>query len=452
MNGARRYIQLSERTAVAAGGTYSIPLKLNKGLKGRPGREHLHVTKLFLDFTTVTTANFGADSVIDSVFLSGIVSNISLYASQDSPFGKRRGGQLIKDMSLYLALTALANMTWAPMFNFGREAIYQLPNVLSATDVTPSRPTPATSIPRTKRLHGKLHHQGPWGSVANGAAYSRQVTVTLPIGERRGEVDGMNPIPLGWLNGSGSECGCSKAEGLVNITLPSTVSGLAVTYDYVTVWAEVIELPSVFVPIQPWVTTVQTTDTVIQLDAGISGFRALCEDLTAGNAAQLTDVSGVSMYKLTIGGAEMYPAQYAAARAAWVGGNELNGPDTTDGADADPDADDAYLGTLGKTRYNTPYFVITNHGGPTKSAPDFGVGGCEKVVFELVGASNATNRRVLQGIWTPNDDNYLGSAEDYAGVSKGKGILVPNTPAGLSKSAIARGIPVGIPMKVDMPG
>lgn len=443
MHGTRGYIALSEKIAVSQGGTYQLPLKLQKGLKGPRGLDCTHVTKLFIVFDTVTTGNFGADSVVDSVFLAQLVGAIEVYASQDSPLGQRKGGQLIKSMSGYLAQTALTQVTGAPAFNFGAEARYVMSNVLSTVDPVPGNINTATSTPAVKRLHGRFAQQGPWGSVANGSNYSGRVAITLPIGERIGEPNVMNPIPLGWLNGSGSAAGCTKSEGLINLTLASTAQGLALTFANVQVFAEVVFLPQWHFPLQPWVNTYQTTDTVISLDPGISGFRALCEDLDGSGNQQLTNVVGVSQYKLTVDGFELYSSQYPEARAAWVAGNTINGRDQSDFAEADPSATaDLYAGTLGASRYSNAWTPIITHAGPSENAPDFGVGGVRRVCFELVNASVATNRRVLQALFLPHDDAYLARCQEYAGTTQ----IAPKVPLGaLSPTAVSRGIAAAIP-------
>lgn len=433
MNGTRAYIALSEKVAVAAGGTYQLPLKLNKGIRGPGNLACAHVTKLHLVFDNVSiaTSGYGANTVVDSTFLSTLVSTISLYASQDSPLGIRKGGQIVKDQSLYLAATALSRMTDAPMLNFGAEARYVSPDVIGTYPAGPSTQNinAATSAPFVKSLNGRFHTQGPWGSIANGDDFtSKRVTFTLPIGERCGESNSMNPIPLGWLNGAGSQCGCSKSEGLLNITLASSSSGFVPTFANAQVFAEVIYLPRWHFPLQPWVCTYQTTDTVINLDAGISGFRALAEDVTSGGAQQLTNVVGVSQYKLTVDGFELYSSQYPEARAAWVAGCAVNGWQHTQNAEADQDSvADAYLGSFGLARYSNPWVPIITHQGPSTSAPDFGEGKCRRVTFELVNASAAVNRRVLQGLWLPNDAEYLAACEKYAGVTS----LEVKTPMGI---------------------
>lgn len=442
MHGTRGYIALSEKIAVQAGGTYQLPLKLQKGLRGPRGLDCTHVTKLHLVFDTVTTGNFGSDSILDSAFFAQLVNAIELYASQDSPLGNRKGGQIVKSMSGYLALTALSQVTGAPMFNFGAESRYVMPNVLGS-DPIPGNVNAATSTPRVKRLHGRFNQQGPWGSVANGDPFSGRVAITLPIGERVGEPGSMNPIPLGWLNGSGSAAGCTKSEGLINLTLASTAQALALTFANVQVFAEVVFLPAWHFPLQPSITTYQTTDTVISLDPGISGFRALCEDLTAGGAQQLTNVAGVSQYKLTVDGYELYSSQYPEARAAWVAGNTLNGRDQSDWAEADPDASaDLYPGTLGAARYSNAWVPIITHAGPSENAPDFGVGGVRRVCFELVNASAAVNRRVLQALFLPHDDAYLARCQEYAGTTA----IAPKVPLGaLSPTAVSRGLAAAVP-------
>ena len=443
MHGTRGYIALSEKIAVTQGGTFQLPLKLQKGLRGPRGLDCTHVTKLFIVFDNVSTANFGADSIVDSVFLAQLVSAIEVYASQDSPLGNRKGGQLVKSMSAYLAQTALTQVTNAPAFNFGAEARYVMPSATVGSDPVPGNITTATSNPRVKRLHGRFAQQGPWGHVANGTNFSSRVAITIPLGERVGEPNTMNPIPLGWLNGSGSAAGCTKSEGLINLTLASTAQGLALTFGSVQVFAEVVFLPQWHFPLQPWVFSYQTTDTVISLDPGISGFRALCEDLTTGGDQQLTNVAGVSQYKLTVDGFELYSSQYPEARAAWVAGNTVNGRDQSDYAEADPDAAaDLYLGTLGADRYSNAWVPIITHAGPSENAPDFGIGGVRRVCFELVNASTAANRRVLQAIYLPHDDAYLARCQEYAGTSA----ILPKVPLGaLSPTAVARGIAAAIP-------
>lgn len=447
MNGVRGYIALSEKVAVSAGGTYQLPLKLNKGIRGPGILSCAHVTKLHLVFDNVSiaTAGFGADTIVDSTFLSTLIQTISVYASQDSPLGARKGGQLVKDMSGYLALTTLSRMTDAPMLNFGAETRYVMPSATAGSDPSPQNMNASTSTPRVKSLNGRFHTQGPWGYLANGSNFtSKRVTFTLPIGERCGEDGNMNPIPLGFLNGYGSQCGCSKSEGLINLTLASSASGFVPTFTNVQVFAEVIYLPNWHFPLQPWVFSYQTTDTVINLDPGISGFRALAEDVTAGGAHQLTNVASVTQYKLTVDGFELYSSQYPEARAAWVSGNTVNGPDSTYNTDADPDAvADLYTGSFALDRYSNPWFPIITHQGPTNNAPDFGDGRCRRVAFELVNASAAVNRRVLQGLWIPHDSDYIGACERYAGVTE----LTPRVPFGaLSPNAVARGTIVGIPL------
>jgi len=443
MHGTRGYIALSEKISVAQGGTYQLPLKLQKGLKGPRGLDCTHVTKLFIVFDNVSTGNFGANSIVDSVFLAQLVSAIEVYASQDSPLGQRKGGQLVKSMSAYLAQTALTQVTNAPAFNFGAEARYVMPNGLGS-DPVPGNITTATATPRVKRLHGRFAQQGPWGHVALGSNFSSRVAITIPLGERVGEPNAMNPIPLGWLNGGGSAAGCTKSEGLINLTLASTVQGLALTFGSVQVFAEVVFLPQWHFPLQPWIFSYQTTDTVISLDPGISGFRALCEDVTTGGDQQLTNVAGVSQYKLTVDGFELYSSQYPEARAAWVAGNTVNGRDQSDYAEADPDATaDLYAGTLGANRYSNAWTPIITHAGPSENAPDFGVGGVRRVCFELVNASTATNRRVLQAIYIPHDDAYLARCQEYAGTTQ----IAPKVPLGaLSPTAVARGLAAAVPV------
>ena len=448
MNGTRGYIALSEKVAVAAGGTYQLPLKLNKGIRGPGSLACPHVTKLHVVFDTVSiaTSGYGADTIVDSTFLSTLVSTISLYASQDSPLGIRKGGQLIKDQSAYLALTTLSRMTDAPMFNFGAEARYVMPSATVGGDPSEQNINAATSTPRVKLLNGRFHVQGPWGHIKSGQNFGpKRVAITLPIGERCGETELMNPIPLGFLNGYGSQCGCSKSEGLINLTLASSASGFVPTFANVQVFAEVVFLPNWHFPLQPWVNTYQTTDTVINLDPGISGFRALCEDLDASGNQQLTNVVGVTQYKLTVDGYELYSSQYPEARAAWVAGNSINGYQHTQNAEADPDPTaDLYTGSFGLSRYSNPWLPIITHQGPSNSAPDFGDGKCRRVAFELVNSSVATNRRVQQGTWLPNDSDYLGACERYAGVSS----LEPRVPFGaLSQKAVARGLVAAIPTR-----
>ncbi len=447
MNGVRGYIALSEKVAVAAGGTYQLPLKLNKGIRGPGILSCAHVTKLHLVFDNVSiaTAAYGADTIVDSTFLSTLIQTISVYASQDSPLGARKGGQLVKDMSGYLALTTLSRMTDAPMLNFGAETRYVMPDATAGSDPVAQNINASTSTPRVKSLNGRFHTQGPWGHIKSGDNFtSKRVTFTLPIGERTGEDGSMNPIPLGFLNGYGSQCGCSKSEGLINLTLASTASGFVPTFANVQVFAEVVYLPNWHFPLQPWVFSYQTTDTVINLDPGISGFRALAEDLTAGGAQQLTNVAGVTQYKLTVDGFELYASQYPEARAAWVSGNSRNGFEHTQNADADPDPTaDLYPGSFTLARYSNPWVPIITHQGPTNNAPDFGDGKCRRVAFELVNASAAVNRRVLQGLWIPHDSDYLGACERYAGVSE----LTPKTQFGaLPPNAVARGLIAGIPV------
>lgn len=443
MNGTRGYIPLSDPKAVSPGQTYTFPLSINKGRKGPPGREHLHVTKLVMVFRSVKIQNFTMNSAIDAPFLSQLVESIQLNASADSPFGARRGGVLINPISLYLALTALSRMTDAPMIGLGQAARNVFPQQMPANATLIGAALPFEQ----KRMHGRFHEQGPFGYVFGGTNFDSDVSFTLPIGERVGEPDGMNPVPLYYLNGGGSACGCSKAEGSVTVRLASMVAGLAVLFSgEAQVFAEVIALPEEHIPLQPWVNSYQTQNTIIGLTPGISGFRALCEGMKAAGDMQLTTMTGVTLRKLTIDGYEPYESNWAECRAAWVAGGCLNGPSHSDNAEADPvAARDAYSGPEGKQRYVHPWVPIITHLGPTMSAPDFAKGCAARVQFELVGASSSVQRQVLEGIWVPNDDTYVKRGADAAGVPADS--VRGNVPFGaLGPNAMARGLLSGIPM------
>lgn len=438
---------ISESVAVSPGGVVSIPLKLQKGLKSADGKK-AHVTALALVFSGVTLGAVGANTTFDAPFWSQLVTSIQLDASADSPFGKRNGGQLIKNMSLYLALTALNNMTNAPAMAFGGGAAHRAPPGTLPQGADPEAQQSTTAVFQSRRLKGRLHTQGPFGGAANGdpAINGGELCFILPIGQRMGEKNGENALPLSYLNGGGESCDAacpSKSEGSISLTLASTMNGIAVSaVSSVRVFAHIVfrdELNAAC--LQPFVTTYQTTDLVMQFPPMIHGFTALCEDLTAGGNMQLPDTTGVTQRILMLGNMKAYESQYSQARALWCALNSVNGEMLDEFAAVDPSVTDAYVGPLSLARFNTPFIPIINHTGDTGTDPSHD-GKCSlPCSFELVGASGATNRRVLRGGWLPQDAEYVGAAEKFAGSP-----LVPSVPMGALPSA-AKGLITGLPMQ-----
>lgn len=450
MSHRRGYIALSENVTCAAGSQVAIPLKLGKGHSGRGSKKYAHVTKLFLVLTGVSIAVNVAAGAADAAFWSKAVSNIQVDASADSPFGLRKGGQLVKNMSLYLALTAMNQMTGAPMLAFGAGSATQIPDTGSLTDTAPEDQYNATMTPRVRKLHGRMTGQGPFGSAGAGNSLTPpdgRLAFTLPIGERIGEPGCMNPIPLAYLNGGGGSCSSdcpAKSEGSITLTMASAIDGMAFTVTNCRVFAEIVYMDKLnAMPLQPWVTTYQTTDLSIQLEPAVHGWTALCEDLNGVGSMVLTDVTGVSQFKLTVRGQELFESQYPEARIAFLGGNTVNGPDHTEWSDHDPSAASMYAGTYGRIRYNVPYFGIVNHKGDTGSDPTHEDGASQPVCFELVNASSTSNRRVLRGVWLPNDAEYAQACEKFAGAP-----LLPN----VAMSALASqkaGLMTGIPASAE---
>lgn len=413
-------ISLSERVAVAPNTTVEIPLKLNKGKKGPGDQQHAHVVDLFIVCKGVTLANATADANLDAAFWAPLISQITLNASADSPFGTRRGGQLISPMSMYLALTALAGMTGAPVMAYGADALRRFQNSGPASDTDIL--TSGAKVTTRRYLSGLMHKQGPFGNVKLGSAVMTGGTVifNLPIGRRYGEPDGLNPIPLAWLNGGGCACGGafpSKSEGTISVSIPATVSGLALSaFTSIQVFARVIYTDTLNSScLQPIVNSYNSTDETIAIPPTIHGLTCLAEDLTAGGAMQLTNVAGVTQYKLLCGGVEPYESQFAECRAAWVAGNIFKPCATDDFALVDPSSSSAYAGPETLQRYDNPFVTIIHNTGPVSEDPAYFNGCAQPVSFQLVNSSTAVNRRVLIGGWLPQDSTYLGAASDYSG-------------------------------------
>lgn len=442
---------LSEQVTVGTpGDTVTIPLKLRQGMKGPPGLPYAHVSKLWLEFSQVTTEAVSAATALDGPALAGLISTIQLDASSDSPFGKNNGGQIIRPMSGYLALTALAQMTGAPMVNFGGTAAYE--NLQTAGASSQKGLYGSTAIPYQRRLKGKFVHQGPWRVLNTSEALTNQkITFTLPIGERWGEKSHMNVIPLAYLNGGGGSCDAScpaSSQGQIQLTTGTKIggsTGVTVTsIGSVRVWAEIIFMDSLNAAcLQPYVNSYMTTDTTIRLDAMVAGFAALCEDLAADGKIQLTNLTGVTQQILRIGGFSMYDSQYASCRLAYTADNAING-EVNDWADIDPQNLSPFLGSFGLDRYDTPWNQIYNHLGDSASSPTVFNGCVQPVEFELVGSSSAINRRILTGSWFPQNNQYVAAAQGFAGApiypGGAKGVNNPEIVAAVPASTIPRAV------------
>ena len=427
----RGYIVLSNSIATAPGGNVTVPLNLNQGLAGPGACKHPHVTKLFVVLNGVTVGAAGADADLDAAFWAPLVSSLTLNASADSPFGKRKGGQIISPMSMYLALTALANMTNSPVMAWGSNAAKRFTSASVATQKSQTAPAAAQLI---RRLQGKMHQQGPFGRVKTGDApiTNGQVVFALAIGEKWGEENHMNPIPLSYINGGKDPCasGGELSEGTLQMTLGSTLSGLAVSaLTSVQVFAEIVYMDRLnAAALQPYLNTTKTQFETIKIDPMLHGFTALCEDLDTNGNMPLTDVVGVTQFDLTCGGYKPYQPQYPECRAAYVAGNAINGIEHDTFADVDPDGNTAYTTAAeGKTRYDSPWFTIVRNLGKTAEDPAFVDGVACPVTFQLTNATNTTSRRLLLGGWLPQSDEYIAAANDYGGAP-----VTPNVQLGLS--------------------
>lgn len=432
-------ISLSERIAVAPSTTVEIPLKLNKGKKGPGDQVHAHVVDLLVVCKGVTVANATADANLDAAFWAGIISQITLNASADSPFGTRRGGQLISPMSMYLALLGLSGMSDAPVMAYGADSLRRFQNSGAAAD-TNSLTSGAKATTR-RFLRGLMHKQGPFGNAKVGAAVLTTGTVifNLAIGRRHGESDGLNPIPLAWLNGGGCACNStfpSKSEGTITVTIPATVGGLALSaFASIQVFARVVYSDKLNSScLQPVLNSYNSTDETVAIQPTIHGLTCLAEDLTAGGAMQLTNVSGVTQYKLLCGGVEPYESQFAECRAAWVAGNLYHPCATDDFAGVDPSSDSGYSGPEALQRYDWPFFTIIHNPGPVADDPAYFNGRAQPVSFQLVNSSTAVNRRVLVAGWLPQDSAYLHAAVEYSGAPQ-----EPKSP--IPTLALSQGMP-----------
>lgn len=429
--------------------TVEIPLKLNKGKKGPGDQKHCHVVDLFMVCKGVTVANATADANLDAAFWAGIISQITLNASADSPFGVRRGGQLISPMSMYLALLAFSGMTDAPVMSYGADAARRFMNTSTAAESNSL--TTTSKQEATRFLSGLMHKQGPFGNAKAGSAPLTAGTVifNLPIGRRYGEPDKLNPIPLAWLNGGGGACGAScasKSEGTITVTIPATVAGLALSaFASIQVFARVVysdQLNSSC--LQPVLNSYNSTDETITIQPTIHGLTCLAEDLTAGGAMQLTNVTGVTQHKLLCGGTEPYESQFAECRAAWVAGFHDPSCTTNDFAGVDPSSDSGYSGPEALQRYDWPLFTIIHNTNGTSDDPAFFNGCAQPVSFQLVNSSTAVNRRVLIGGWLPQDDAYLRAAAEFSGAPQEPKTATVNTAlaAGMpGRAALAGGAP-----------
>lgn len=431
-----------------------IPLDLLP-IRG-PNGGLLHVLKFVIRLDDVSSAAGPDATHWDGAALAHLIEFVSLQAAPNGPMGGRRA-QIINEQPGYFAQQALCAMTGAPV-QAAAQAMYRDPTEDGFDNNGANTFGSATGYRRNRILSGWAHQQGPFvmTKAATGLA-SVPLNYVFAVGERAGEVEngGMNPIPVGAFTGTGGVGGAcaGKGGGVGQFQLKlrkSILNGsVAITYaGNVTVYAQVIELPYLHIPVAPSIQNFTSNNAVVKFPKGIAGLHAFMEDISPVTGdMQLTDFTGVNYLTAKYKGADLWPIQdYGPSLYGSL--SQLDGFDSERFSFQEQAAADIRLtGLYGTKQYASPGQIIVLHRGPASRAPAFGDETCDdQLTVTLVGSPTAVTRNLVSGIWVRNDDEYIAGWKEYSGATE----LVPNTKFGaMSPSAQTRGMLANVPLKAE---
>lgn len=451
-------IQASQAVPVSAfvGKNGNLPIDPSLLPVRGPNGGLLHILKFIIRVDSVTSDVSVAGQEYDGAALAHLIETVSLQAAPNGPLGGENA-QIINTQSGYLAQQALCAMTGAPV-----QAVAEA-NYINTIDTFDANGDgvmgSATGMRRTRRLNGWAHEQGPFIYTSAGTGLSGDpINYVFAVGERAGEIEfgGMNPIPVGAFTGAGGVSGPCKGGsagiGQFQLRLRSSIQSGAINLTYsgsVTVYAQVIELPFLHIPLAPCVSAFTSNTSKTSFPVGIPGLHAFMEDLKADTMGmQLPDMTGVTYIDVAYKGVSLWPTQTFGA-SMFGSLTQLNGQETErfSWQDMDVSADKRTTGTFSASRYSTPGRIVVLHRGPAGRSYAFGDNACtDALTATLIGSPTSVTRQCLSGYWKRSSDAYVSGWKDYSGT---KDFQPMTTFGAMSPSAQARGMLMNVPLRAN---
>lgn len=250
---------------------------------------------------TMFSFNTVANSVMDAVSLSQLISNVSIKLADNSPPSRFDGGDMIiNSMDNYRALQCLSWLSGKPAIwakTAGNER-FDVPTQL-ATTTDPAN----TAVPfGGTTTRGWLQNcRGYFNTNATPQVFNYDVLFFYNVGIQRGEAHGSCAIPANWFTGEREGCARS-GNGYIQLVLGSLVDNQAVTWAS-SITADFYALVCNYnlgdqpVPTTPKIRTLDTNASVFKVPSkGITKGLFFMPRLTSAGAMQTTDYERVEIY------------------------------------------------------------------------------------------------------------------------------------------------------------
>lgn len=194
---------------------------------------------------------------LDGVFMASLLQNVKLDAGSDSPFAQLPGGATIIDSGDWRTLQALEYCAGYPVIVHGSPDRWG-PGPIASGGAVPAGPVSGSAAlftPGETRDYGWFPEIGPYWILNSAAASASELNLVLnlPIGRRKGEPWGLNPIPAAYFTGNGWPNACQQGSpGFVQITTALETHGLQLEWDpngKVNIYASYILVPPDAIPL-----------------------------------------------------------------------------------------------------------------------------------------------------------------------------------------------------------
>ena len=441
----RRWAQAIRRGYPFAGANAETRFDFQQGTVKRVGKNLAHLLSVRIRLRAVLTLNATVatgGNWVDRRTLAAVFGRVTLALSANAP--QDQGGATILQSLDDRGLNVLEYMTGQPVIRIVNVNGAQASSYREQPVLPTGGPTAAVAAVAKSPLLGWWHRQYAYQYLAVGDIVTFDLELSLPVGYRYGEREGLNPMPMPYLTGSDCNDCESGGAGYVSFVPPASIGGvatLAFPSNTVDVFGEytLAQEGKAHQPVLPYIRQLAfgTNNSGIKTFRGAQAFAAFHEGFD-GSGDQLADTQDTVV--VTCEGLPVVP-QIRDERQIMVCSSVEH--ECADGPFGLALAQDATLQGGGPLD-NRPRFVnpgavlVAQRGALTKMLGSDADGLDIQVVNSTVTPQNNT---LISGVWSPNTAEMKRRHNELC--AAGKATVLPETKdgSGIVQSATDKVLP-----------